>query len=142
MYSGLPGESITETRVRKYQKQKIKSSSALIFDEESTVKHLNRSGLQCLIWKQCMKENMSIAKLEGCGWYMKDGKLLPVRYVGEQLHPNLTKGKTRKSINSSKYANKSDIADDGNADDDDDDYIPREKKAQGLFYLTTSLGTY
>ena len=71
---------------------------------------------------------MSIAKLEGCGWYMKGGKLLPVWYVGEQLHPNLTKRKTRKSINSSKYANKSDIADDGNADDDDDDYIPRKKK--------------
>ena len=63
---------------------------------------------------------------------MKDGKTLPVSYVGEKLLPSLTKKKTRKSVNISKcilnfrseYANKSDVADDGDADDDNDDYIP------------------
>ena len=74
-----------------------------------------------------MKKNMIIPKLKGRGWYMKDGKILPIWYVGEQLPPSLTKRKTRKSVNSSKYAYKSDVADDSDADDDDDDYIPRKK---------------
>ena len=78
MYSGLPGERITETRIRMYQKQKIKTSSTLTSDEESIVQHLKRSDLQCFIWQQCMKQNMVIPKLEGHGWYMKDGKILPV----------------------------------------------------------------
>ena len=54
-YSGLPGDSITKTRVRMYQKQRIKISSTLISNEEKTVQHLNRSDLQLFTWKQCMK---------------------------------------------------------------------------------------
>ena len=72
IYSGLPGESITETRVRMYQKQKIKTSSTLISDEDSIVQHLKRSDLQCLIWKRCMKLNAIIAKPKRRGCYMKD----------------------------------------------------------------------
>ena len=47
-----------------YQKQKIKTSSTFISDEESIVQHLKRSGSQCFIWKQLMKQNMIIDKLE------------------------------------------------------------------------------
>ena len=65
---------------------------------------------------------MIISKLKGRGWYMKDGKILPVWYVGEQLPPSLTKRKTR-----------SDVADDGDGDDDDDDYIPRKKRPKVCF---------
>ena len=54
MYSGLSGESITETRVRMYQKQKIKTSSTLIPDEESIGQHLKRGDFQCSIWKQVL----------------------------------------------------------------------------------------
>ena len=79
-----------------------------------------------------MKQNMIIPKLEGRGWYMKKVKILPVWYVGEQLPPSLTKRKTRQSVNSSKYANKYDVADDGDADDDDD-YIPRKKRSKVCF---------
>ena len=43
IYFGLPGQSITETRVRMYQKQKIKTSLTYISDEESIVQHLKRS---------------------------------------------------------------------------------------------------
>ena len=68
MYSDLPGESITETRVCMYQQQKIKTSSTLISDEDSVVNYLKRSDLQCFIWKQCMKQNMIIPKQEGHGW--------------------------------------------------------------------------
>ena len=133
MYSGLPGESIIETRVRMYQKKKIKTSLTLISDEESIVQHLERSDLQCFIWKQYMKQNMIIPKPEGRGWYMKDGTDLPIWCVGEQLPPSFTKIKTKKSVNSSKYANKSDVADDGDADDDDDDYVPRKKRPKICF---------
>ena len=46
---------------------------------------------------------MIIPKLEIRGWYMKDRKTLPVWYVEEQLPQILTRRKTRKSVNSSKY---------------------------------------
>ena len=49
MYFGLPGDSITETRVRMHQKQKIKTGSTFTSDEESIVQHLKRSDLQCFI---------------------------------------------------------------------------------------------
>ena len=68
MYSDLPGESITETRARMYQQQKIKTSSTLISDVERVVQYLKRSDLKCFIWKQCMKQNMIIPKQEGRGW--------------------------------------------------------------------------
>ena len=128
MYSDVPGESITETRVCMYQKQNIKTSSTLISEEESIVQRLKSSDLQCPIWNQCMKQNMIIPELERCGWCMKDVKVLQVWYVGGQLPPSFTKRKTKKLVNSSKYANKS-----GDTDDDDDDYIPRKKRSKVCF---------
>ena len=41
--------------------------------------------------------------------------------------------KTRKSVNSPKYAGKSDVADDTDAYDEDDDYIPRKKRHKVCF---------
>ena len=41
--------------------------------------------------------------------------------------------KTRKSVNSSKHANKFDLPDDGDANDDDDDYIPRKNRFKVCF---------
>ena len=70
---------------------------------------------------------MIIPKLEIRGSYMKDRKILPVWYVGEQLPQSFIRRKTRKSVNSPKYANESDVADDADANDEDDDYIPRKK---------------
>ena len=70
---------------------------------------------------------MTAPKLKIGGWYMKDRKILPVWYVGEQLPQSLSRRKTRKSVNSSKYASKSDVADDADANDEDDDYMPRKK---------------
>ena len=61
------------------QEQKVKTSSAFIYDRESIIKHLKRSDLQCFIRKQCIKQNMIIPKLERRDWHMKDG----VWYVGE-----------------------------------------------------------
>ena len=64
---------------------------------------------------------------------MKDGNFLPVWYVWEQLRQSLTRRKTKESVISSKYANKSDVADDADADDEDDDYIPRKKSPKVCF---------
>ena len=133
MYSGLPEESIAKTRVCMYQKQRIKASSTLISDEERTAQHLNRSDLQCFIWTKCMRQNMIITKLKIRGWCMKDGKILPVWYVGEQLLQSLTRRKTRKLVNSSKYAKKSDVADDADVNNEDDNYEPRKKRHKVCF---------
>ena len=83
---------------------------------------------------------MITPRLERRDWYIKDGKIFPVWYIGKQLLPSLTKRKTGKLVNSSKcklnfrsqYANKSGVADDGDADDGDD-YIPRKKRPKVCF---------
>ena len=64
---------------------------------------------------------------------MKDRKILLVWYVGEQLLQSLTRRKTRKSVNSSNYTNKSDVVDDDDANDKDDDYIPSKKRHKVCF---------
>ena len=56
------------------------------------------------------------SKVEGHDWYIKDGKILPVWYIGEQLPESITRRKTIKLVNSLKYANKSDVADDDDAE--------------------------
>ena len=65
--------------------------------------------------------------------YMKDRKILPVWYVGEQLPQSLTRRKTRKSVNTSKYTNKSDVVDGDDANDKVDDYIPSKKRHKVCF---------
>ena len=42
-----------------------------------------------------MNQNMIIPKLKACGWYMKDGKILPIWYVGKQLSSSFTKRNNR-----------------------------------------------
>ena len=83
---------------------------------------------------------MIIPTLEGHGWYMKDRKIHPFWYAGGKLTPSVTKRKTRNSVNSSKcklkfrieYANKSDVADESDADNDYDDYIHNKKSLSHL----------
>lgn len=58
----------------------------------------------------------------------------------ENIYLQVLLGEKQESRFRSEYANKSDIPDDGNADDEDD-YIPR-KKGPRFVYLITSLGTF
>ena len=51
----------------------------------------------------------------------------------ELIDQCLTRRKTRKLVNSSKYTNKFDVADDADANDEDDDYIPRKKRFKVSF---------
>ena len=61
-----------------YQKQKIKTVSTLISDEERIAQYWKRNHLQFSIWRQCMKQNAIIPKFEGCGLYMNNEEILPV----------------------------------------------------------------
>ena len=100
MYNGKDDETITDTRVRYYQNQKVKTSTYLISDERSIDQHLLRSDLQCLIWLQCTEQNMVIPPFEGRGrgWYIdKEGYIKPVWYEGEQLPPSLRRRRSKKS---------------------------------------------
>ena len=48
MYSGIEKDEYVTTRIKMYERQKIKSSSTLIQDESSADQHLKRSDLQAL----------------------------------------------------------------------------------------------
>ena len=71
---------------------------------------------------------MIIPKLEIRGWYMKDRKNLPVWCVGEQLPQSLIRRKLENWSIVQNMQTKSDVA-----DDEDDDYIPSEKKHKVCF---------
>jgi hypothetical protein len=70
MYNGKQGETITDTRIRMYKNQRVKTSTSLISDEKSVDQHLLRSDLQCFICLQCVKQNMDILSVDGRGWHI------------------------------------------------------------------------
>ena len=51
----------------------------------------------------------------------------------EKLESRQQKVETRNSVDSSKYVNKFDLVDAGDADDDDVDYIPRKNRSKVCF---------
>ena len=84
MYSGRRNESIIDTRVRMYEKQKKKSSMNLISDESSVKHHILRADFQAFIWKQCMDQNMIVPSIDGSRrwqekmvWFFQYGTILP-----------------------------------------------------------------
>ncbi len=68
MYSGKDEESHVETRLRMYERQKVKSSVPLIPDQSSAREHVKRADCQARIWKQCMEENIHYRSPVGMGW--------------------------------------------------------------------------
>lgn len=100
MYDGQRNESYIETRVRMYQKQKVKSSESLIPDENSTLQHLKRSWYQCFIWLHCLQDEIPYPDIdEDFGWSEQDGLILPVWYTCNQFPMDLTDIKKRTVLN-------------------------------------------
>ena len=98
MYSGKMNETITDTRVRMYEKQKVKSSMHLISDESSTQHHILRADLQTFIWRQCLSQHMVIPVIDGTrGWCVNKDIVVPVWYRTTQLPPSLIRSKTKRS---------------------------------------------
>ena len=60
MYPGTGNETFTQTRLRMFNKQKIKSSMSILPDENSLNEHIKRSDLQSKVWYQCMSKIWSI----------------------------------------------------------------------------------
>ena len=56
--SGVKDESDVDTRVRMYQKMKVKSSMGLLADHEFLKQHIQRANFQLLEGLQCDKEYM------------------------------------------------------------------------------------
>ena len=91
VYNGEKGESYIETRVRMYQKQKVKSSEGIIPDENSTLQHLKRCWLQCYIWCHCTEKQIDFPPIdETFGWRQNDGFIQPLWYSCSQFPPDLS----------------------------------------------------
>ena len=89
MYSGSEKESFLQTRIRMYDKQKIKSSFSILPDESSTYQHLKRSDLQALVWYQCTKQMIQYPSLVDRGWEENEDGIRPIWYSCSQLPPTL-----------------------------------------------------
>ena len=87
--SGVKDESDVDTRVRMYQKMKVKSSMDLPADPESLKQHIRRANFQLLQWLQCDKDYMPDKNITNNGWTVESVEsaisVVPVWYEGKQI---------------------------------------------------------
>ena len=98
MYGGNKGECHVDTRIRMYERQKVKSSLGIIPDENSTTQHLKRSCLQAYIWHQCTQQMINYPPLtEAWGWKEEETGIVPIWYTCSQFPPNNNQSDTESS---------------------------------------------
>ena len=85
----LHEESVT-TRIRMYNKQKVKSSSSILPDESSTNVHLKRSDLQAFVWHQCLKPNIAYPSIKYRGLEKMEDVIQPIWFICHQFPPSLS----------------------------------------------------
>ncbi len=114
MYTGKQKETYVETRIRRYQEMKVKSSMSLPPDPDSVTQVIKGAHYQVYFWKRCDEINIEIIPFANYGWrWCKKQKLVvPIWFTGDQLPPSLQKKRH-------KNANKADEADDEDANERD-----------------------
>lgn len=75
---------------------KVKSSSSILPDENSTSQHLKRSDLQVFLWYQCLQENIEYPSITDRGWENTEDGIKPVWFTCPQFLPSLSKKKSGK----------------------------------------------
>ena len=83
-YSGNKGESLVETRVRLYQKQKVKGSQSLPADPDSMKQAVLRMNHQLYYWIRSHLTSVEIIPLDENGWEVDEetNQVYPVWFTG------------------------------------------------------------
>ena len=102
VYNGNELESLLQTRIAMYDKQREKSSLRLIPDISSCVQHVKRAWLQTNTWVQCMERMICHADPKNYGWQQTENGLKPIWFICPQLPPSL-KRKERKRPATKQY---------------------------------------
>lgn len=103
MYPGLEKESFVQTRIRMYEKQKIKSSMNLLPDKNSASQHVRRANYQTAIWLQCTKQNINYSPIDrDSGWIEEEGSIKPIWYTCTQFPPQIESESTTGAENEGK----------------------------------------
>ena len=103
VYNGNDADSLLQTRIAMYEKQKEKSSLRLIPDASSCAEHVKRAWLQTNTWLQCMERIISHADPMDHGWQKTEEGLKPIWFTCPQLPPSLQrKGRKRRNNMKSK----------------------------------------
>ncbi|KAG1673347.1 hypothetical protein GQR58_015655 [Nymphon striatum] len=126
MYGGNKDECYIDTRIRMYERQKVKSSSGIIPDENSTTQHLKRSCFQAYIWHQCTQQMIDYPPLNKTwGWKEEEVGIVPVWY-SSQFPPNNNQLDTDSSddegaeVDDGRESNEEESTDDSDYDLNDD----------------------
>ena len=82
-YAGTRGESLVETRVRLYQKQKVKTSQSLPPDPDSMKQAVLRINHQLFYWTRADILQTPTIALNGNGWTTENNKVNPVWFTGK-----------------------------------------------------------
>ena len=99
MYSGIEKDEYETTRIKMYERQKIKSSSTLIPDESSADQHLKRSDLQHG-WYQCLEQNIWLPPIENRGWNLLQMASIQHGFTCTQFPESLSVQESTKSCDS------------------------------------------
>ena len=91
VYGRKEDEDMIATKVRMYCQQKKKMSSSLPPDTNSMRHDMLRKHHQAYIWRRCLQHMVDPLPLEGNGWKMDDGFVVPVWYTCPQLPPTIQK---------------------------------------------------
>ncbi|KAG1648069.1 hypothetical protein GQR58_030110 [Nymphon striatum] len=126
-YPGNKDECYVDTRIRMYKRQKVKSSSGIIPDENSTTQHLKRSCFQAYIWHQCTQQMIDYPPLNKTwGWKEEEVGIVPVWYTCSQFPPNNNQLDTDSSddegaeVDDGRESNEEESTDDSDYDLNDD----------------------
>ena len=103
MYAGSEHEEYVRTRIRMYDKQKVKSSSSILPDESSTNEHLKRSDLQAFIWYQCLKQDIEYPSIKHRGWEEMEDGIRPIWFTCPQFPPSPLVTSSRRRLTQGKY---------------------------------------
>ena len=82
-YSGHIGETVVETRVRLYKRQKVKTSQSIPPDPDSMKQAILRINHQLYYWVRCNINMTETIPLEDNGWIVAEDSVIPVWFTGE-----------------------------------------------------------
>ena len=105
-----------------YEKQKVKSSSGIIPDENSTTQHLKRSCFQAYIWHQCTLQMIDYPPLTETWLWREEAGIVPVCYTCSQFPPNNNQSDTDSSDDGAEVVDGNENSEAESTDDSDYDF--------------------
>ena len=106
VYCGKEGENLVSTKLRMYEEQTVKRSSALPPDPDSLKNDILRKHHQAYYWLRCLDSMLDTLPFTEYGWQKVNNTIVPIWYNCPQFPPS---NKKRKRVEESGNKTNSDV---------------------------------